>query len=197
MKYLNEFKIFESRESIEAICVKYAITNYTINQDMSIDVDDVVNLSHQNLTKLPLKFGKVNSAFYCHSNDLTSLEFCPTHVSGNFHCNENSLTSLEGCPTHVGGGFHCGYNNQTSLEFCPTNVGRGFSCNDNPIYSVVSCFIERDDRETLIELFNDVDIVRGDNIIYDRLKWFYEEIGVDFTDEILKGIEKYYFLNKR
>ncbi len=38
------------------------------------DVDDIVDLYNLGLTKLPLKFNKVNSRFYGSRNKLTSLE---------------------------------------------------------------------------------------------------------------------------
>ena len=71
----------ESKQDIDFICKKYRITNYTINEDGSIDVDGDVNLSGAKLTKLPLNFRS---------------------VSGNFNCSYNQLTSLEGSPQSVG-----------------------------------------------------------------------------------------------
>ena len=68
MKHLKRFD-----DSIESICKKYGITNYSINIDGSIDVDSDVNLSEKKLTKLPLKFNKVGGYFNCSYNKLTSL----------------------------------------------------------------------------------------------------------------------------
>ena len=42
--------------SIEEICKKYNIKNYTINPDGSIDVDGYVILSSKGIDKLPLNF---------------------------------------------------------------------------------------------------------------------------------------------
>jgi len=90
---------------------KYGITNYTIHENLVVDVDCDVNLYNNKLTALPFQFGK---------------------VTGNFHCSNNQLTSLQYCPTAVGGGFYC-YNNQlTSLQYCPTTVGGFVDCSDNP-----------------------------------------------------------------
>jgi hypothetical protein len=45
----------------------------------------------------------------------------------------------------------------------------------------------------LIELFNDTDIIQGDAVIYDRLVWFYEEIGLKIGEVLnILGIDKYY-----
>ena len=96
--------------NIEQICNECGITNYTVNPDGSVDVKGSVNLSHKNLNRLPLKFGKVSGNFYCYSNQLTKLEGCPTEVRGYFYCYSNKLTTLEGGPTEVSGGFVCSHN---------------------------------------------------------------------------------------
>ena len=86
---------------------KKRVVNYTINADLSVDVDGNVDISSKNLTSIPIQFGKVTGNFYCHNNKLTSLEYCPTHIGVDFYCDNNQLTSLEHCPTHVGGNFSC------------------------------------------------------------------------------------------
>jgi hypothetical protein len=100
---------------VAKICKKYNIRNWTLNTDGTVDVDANVYLCNE-LSKLPLKFGRVTGNFYCHNNNLTSLEGCPTEIGGDFWCYNNQLTSLEGCPREIGGSFWC-YNNQlTSLK---------------------------------------------------------------------------------
>ena len=121
---------------IEAICKKYNITNYTINEDGSIDVDGNVYLCHKNLKVLPLKFRKVSGNFKCGFNKLTSLKGSPQSVGGWFECNDNQLTSLVGCTQYIGGIFYCGYNQLTSLESAPQSVGGDFSCISNHLTSL-------------------------------------------------------------
>jgi hypothetical protein len=130
MKYLKDYKIFESHEDIHAICKKYRITNYTINPDGSIDVDGPlsVDLFDKGLTKLPLNFRNVSGDFDCRYNQLTSLEGAPSSVGGYFYCSKNKLTSLEGAPENVGDYFDCSGNKLTSLEGAPSSVGSGFYC---------------------------------------------------------------------
>ena len=98
---IKKYKLFvESLESdISKICKKYGITNWSINKDGLIDVDDDVDLRNRELTKLPLKFGRVTGYFYCFNNRLTSLEGGPSSVGGYFDCSHNQLTSLEGGPS--------------------------------------------------------------------------------------------------
>ena len=81
-----------------------------------VDVTGFVNLANKKLTRLPVKFGKVDGYFDCGNNQLTSLEGAPHAVGGNFFCNSNLVTSLEGTPHTVGGGFSCASNQLTSLE---------------------------------------------------------------------------------
>jgi len=86
---------------------KYGITNYTIHENLVVDVDCDVNLYNNKLTALPFQFGKVTGNFHCSNNQLTSLQYCPTAVGGGFYCSNNKLTSLQYCPTTVGGSFYC------------------------------------------------------------------------------------------
>ena len=130
---MKHIKLFESFEDIDSICKKYDIENYTINTDGSIDGDGDVNLSGQGFIKLPLKFGRVGGNFYCHNNQLTSLEGCPQSVGGDFYCNDNQLTTLEGSPREVGRHFNCNDNQLTTLEGAPREVGGHFNCNDNQL----------------------------------------------------------------
>jgi hypothetical protein len=83
--------------------------NYTINSDGIVDVDGKVDLCNRlgDMTKLPVKFGKVSGFFACIGNNLTTLECCPKYVGGVFYCRNNKLTTLEGCPNYVGGDFTC------------------------------------------------------------------------------------------
>ncbi|MCK9477662.1 MAG: hypothetical protein M0R46_17230 [Candidatus Muirbacterium halophilum] len=157
MKYLKKFNENINRSEIDAICGKYNITNYTINDDGSIDVDGNVDLSHEKLKVLPLKFRKVSGNFecsfnkltslkgspqtvggyfYCRDNQLTSLEGAPQSISGYFDCNSNQLTTLEGAPQRIGGNFNCSSNQLTSLEGVPQRVGKIFSCINNNLKNI-------------------------------------------------------------
>jgi hypothetical protein len=135
-KYLEFIK--ESKESIDSICQKYGIRNYTINEDGSIDVEGDVDLSDEKLTKLPLKFRYVNGDFNCSNNQLTSLDGCPKTVGRDFDCDNNQLTNLEGAPQKMGGSFYCSNNQLTSLEGAPQKVG-GFNCSNNQLTSLDGC----------------------------------------------------------
>jgi hypothetical protein len=135
MKYIKLFESFSdfpnTEEDINRICIKYLIENYTINEDMSIDVDDDVELCNERFTKFPLKFNRVFGDFNCSCNQLTTLEGGPKEVGGYFYCHMNQLKSLEGSPKEVGGNFYCFGNQLTTLEGSPYTVGGDFNCSNN------------------------------------------------------------------
>ena len=110
---------------ISLICEKYNITNYTINEDGSIDVDGDVYLWNKGLTELPLTFNKVTGYFDCDDNNLTTLKGCPRWVGGFFSCYRNRLPSLEFSPDYVGGDFYC-YNNPLTDNYSDTEIGGYF-----------------------------------------------------------------------
>ncbi len=139
MKYLKKFKLFESVEDIDAICRKYNIKNYTINEDKSIDVNENVNLYNMGLYKLPLKFRNVSGYFACASNKLTYLNGCPQSVGNSFNCGNNWLKNLKGCPEHISGDFDCSNNRLVDFEGCPKNVDGDFYCSDNKLTSLEGC----------------------------------------------------------
>jgi hypothetical protein len=94
-----------NRNKIIEICKKYNINNYTINSDLSIDVDGMVNISIRGLKKLPLVFNRVSAYFECSGNQLTTLKGSPRYVGSWFNCSSNNLTTLEGAPDYVVGKF--------------------------------------------------------------------------------------------
>ena len=112
-------------KTIHDICKKYNITNYTINDDGSIDVDGDVYLCNKGLTELPLTFNKVSGDFDCGGNNLTSLKGCPRWIGGYFWCSNNQLTSLKFSPDYIGSNFYC-YNNPLTDNLCDTEIGGYF-----------------------------------------------------------------------
>lgn len=65
---------------------KYGITNYTINDDYTIDIAGNINLTYKSLKKFP-----------------SFIQF--RIVKGNFNCSYNELISLKGAPREVGDVF--------------------------------------------------------------------------------------------
>ena len=129
-----------SKQEITEWLDEHKIQNYTINEDLTIDVDGNVNLHGWKLKTIPFQFGTVNGYFDCSCNKLTSLEHCPKTVNGYFSCSGNKLTSLKHCPKTDNGGFGCSCNQLTSLEHCPKIVNGYFYCSYNPLNSIKELF---------------------------------------------------------
>jgi hypothetical protein len=110
---------------ISLICEKYKITNYTINDDGSIDVNGNVWLYNKGLTEIPLTFNKVTGDLNCGYNRLTSLKGSPRWVGGWFSCEDNQLTSLEFSPDYIGSDFYCRKNKLTD-NYCDSEIGGSF-----------------------------------------------------------------------
>jgi hypothetical protein len=202
IKNFNLFKeSVDNISEIHRICKGYGIENYTINDDLSIDVDGDVELTNISLNEIPLNFGRVSGCFYTTCNKLKSLKFVPKYVNGDFGCSDNDLSSLYNSPQFVGGDFYCRSNNLTSLEGLPKYIIGYINCNDNkiwsfkgipdnfrgklycnlnPIYEIWKLFESPKD----IEFFNECDIVREPEtldrkpiVILERLNFFLETIG--------------------
>jgi hypothetical protein len=113
----SDSQFFTTYEETKKWLDKMSIDNYTINHDLTVDVDGIVNISAKNLTNIPVQFGTVKGNFYCSYNKLTTLYGSPKEVKGNLYCYENKLTTLEGSPKEVNGYFYCNDENQlTTLE---------------------------------------------------------------------------------
>jgi len=131
----KDFKMADM-EKLEIILEKLEIENYTINKDKSIDVHEDVDISERKLTKLPIKFNKIDGYFECSDNKLKSLKGCPKIVKGYFKCNYNKLKSLKGGPEIVEGDFSCYYNELISLEGAPKIIEGDFICFNNKLKSL-------------------------------------------------------------
>jgi len=94
---------------------EHKIKNYGINADLSINVNNNVDISFCNIEEFPsyIQFYEVKGSFDCSENRLISLRGCPKIVHGNFYCYNNRLNSLINCPEIVEGKFFCHGNLRT------------------------------------------------------------------------------------
>lgn len=121
-----------TKKQIKAFLKAKRIRNYTINDDLTIDVDDDVWLSIEE-TEIPVQFGKVDGDFNLRKcTNLTSLKGTPVKVFGNFRCSDMSLTSLVGAPDYVHENFDCSGNPIISFEGLPDVFGN-FTCHDTSV----------------------------------------------------------------
>ena len=165
---------------IHSICKKYRITDYTINADGSIDVDGNVNLSDNELTKLPLKFRNISGYFSCENNKLTSLEGGPQTVGDDFYCHSNQLTSLEGGPQSVGGDFSCFGNQLVNLNGFPEYFESEAYLSNNPVVEIYNLFR----TVKCINWLNEFDVIQGNKVIMDRLEEVYHQLNMEMPENI-------------
>lgn len=130
--------MLKTKLDIEQFLKKFNITNYSINCDMSVDVNGNVNLSHgeEKLTEIPIQFNNVFGYFTCSYQKLTSLKGSPKYVEEDFDCDYNLLTSLKYCPTIVNGAFYANNNQLITLAGDLESVNSNIFCSNNPLTSL-------------------------------------------------------------
>ena len=74
---------------------KYKIEKYTVNDDLTVDVDGSVWVSNKFISIIPIKFNLVTGYFLCSMNKAKNLEFCPKYVGDSFYCQNNPLKSIK------------------------------------------------------------------------------------------------------
>jgi hypothetical protein len=130
MKTLKEYIVNENnffknlgigiRPQIEKWLKENDIKNYTINDDLTINVKGDVNLLFYRNNEFPeyIQFGEVTGDFIVSGSSLVSLRGCPITIGGFFGCFSCSkLKSLKESPQKVGGSFYCNNCEKlTSLE---------------------------------------------------------------------------------
>ena len=106
------------------------IRNYSINDDMSIDVNGEVDLRARWIQELNRNI----QGWKDQGNLPEYIQF--RDVFGDFHCQQCGFTLLKGCPIYVEGSFYASSNNLESFEYCPKHVMGDFYCYDNIGYKL-------------------------------------------------------------
>lgn len=112
-----------NKDEIKAWLDKYGIGNYTINEDLTVDVDGNVDLFKKKLYKIPIQFNEVKGYFNCACNQLKSLKGSPKIINDYFSCNTNKLISLKFGPNIIKGDIICYKNELLSLDYLPIIYG--------------------------------------------------------------------------
>jgi hypothetical protein len=158
-------------------------------------VDGHFTCINNKLTSLRGVPQSIGGDFWCRYNQLTSLRGAPQIVIGSFLCEDNQITSLDGAPQSIGGNFYCDVNQITSLKGLEFKSFNYIDLESNPIYTIVKNWINKGNREDLIEYFVDMDIIQeGEDkpkLIMMRLEAFYEDIGLEM-DIDWEEVKKYY-----
>jgi hypothetical protein len=140
-----------NKRDIKKICRKYGIENYTINDDLSIDVNESVHLNNKDLTKLPLKFNKIMGSFYCDGNKLQTLKGSPVYIDGYFDCGNNKLSDLKYGPNYVGGYYRCNFNPIKNYDYFPDYLGNDFVYHNDELNIAYKQYLINKNRSKLLK----------------------------------------------
>ena len=132
----NKEDLLKNKDDIKAWLEQYDIEKYTINEDMTVDVDQDIILTNRNITNIMVQFGKINGFFLCNKTGLLSLIGCAHTILGDFDCSDNLLRSLIGGPKYVGRNFNCSDTYLKSLEGCPIIINGNFYCEQNQLITL-------------------------------------------------------------
>lgn len=137
------FENFNQYNQVIKWLVEMNINKYTINGDLSVDVNQSVLLGSIKLIEIPIQFGIVNGDFFIDNNELVSFKGFPKKVTGYLDCSHNKITNMVGSPTSIGGFFNCYDNNITSLKGGPIEIEGGLNIYNNPLPEIILNFEDK------------------------------------------------------
>lgn len=126
---MDNDKVDQIKQALEKLNIK----KYKINTDYTVDVNDNVDISQMYLSRIPVKFRKIEGDFDCSYNSLTNLINAPKEVYGFFDCSLNTIYTLVGGPEIVKGGYYCSDNKLSDLEGFPKKVYVVFDAERNEL----------------------------------------------------------------
>jgi hypothetical protein len=125
------------REYLDQYLKKMKISNYTINDDLSVDVDGDVSISGQLFKKIPCKFGQVTGSFSWIGGQLTVADNLPDRVDGDLDISHNEIASITKLP-EITGSIRLNGNLIASWEgVLPDSVEGDLHIQDNPATDIV------------------------------------------------------------
>ena len=136
--------MLEGKVKIKKWLEEFEISQYTINDNLTVDVNDHVDISYCDLKKIPIQFGVINGSFNCSHNKLTTLKGAPQDLV-NMYCEKNRLTNLEGAPAKIHNTLDVSDNEITSLTGVSKEIGHCLSINKNKLSTLVelsNCMLE-------------------------------------------------------
>jgi hypothetical protein len=126
----------ETKEQIEEFLEKSSIFNYKINDDLSVDVIQNVNIIWENIKLIPIKFKSIQGKVILSGNKLQSLEGLPEEIFGTLDISNNQLRTLKGCPRIIHGDFDVSDCFLKSLEFGPEKVFGDYIAERNELINI-------------------------------------------------------------
>ena len=130
-----------NKADVENRCLFYDIQNYSINDDLTIDIHGDFDHSGDGVVDVFfVKFNKVEGSFDVSGNYLKTLEgWFPKEVGEFIEVSKNNLTDLKGSPKISNGSFYCQDNELTTLKGCPEEIRGTFDVSYNELESFEHC----------------------------------------------------------
>lgn len=104
------------KDVIRKQLLNYSITQFIINDDLTVDVSGDVWLDAKNFYRIPFNFNKVHGNFRCSHNDLRTLAGIPKWIGGGLALNNNKLEELDYFPEYVNGPINLQDNKISHLD---------------------------------------------------------------------------------
>jgi hypothetical protein len=158
---------------------------YSVNKKGEVDIKKSVIIN--NCKEIPINFGTIYGDFKCYNSNLDKLEYLPKEVINTCilcYNNLKSFNNLPKCKSIIVDG-----NDIKSFEGFNMNIK---SFKGNPVYRIFKKF---NDVEK-IDLLNDFDAIRDNEIILDRFQEFLLFLGKPKIDKHQYRLFKQYKIIK-
>lgn len=110
------------KEEINKLLKYYKVKRYTINEDLSVDVNGNVDLSDNELDCLPIVFNTVSGNFIANRNNLKSFDGFPKKLGGSLSVSNNNISSFKNAPEVINGNFSCMNNKIIDFKDFPSEI---------------------------------------------------------------------------
>lgn len=93
----------KNKREVELWLLLNKVNKYVVNDDLSVEVFDSVNLGKLSLEELPIKFTTIHGNFVVENNSLTNYKNFPDLVNGHLNMFGNKIKTIDGFNTIVKG----------------------------------------------------------------------------------------------
>lgn len=126
-------------------CEFYKFEDYEVNEDLTITTFNraYVDLSEQELDKLPFSFYHIDGTINLSENNLVDMKGFPLSCGENVFCPDNQISNIEDCTKEIGGNLVLDNNRITSLIPIKDVIFSGYrsllGVNNNLLISLEGC----------------------------------------------------------
>jgi Leucine-rich repeat (LRR) protein len=129
----------KTKSELEVRLKEMMVKDYSINTDLSVDLNENFSIVDAPMEILPFKINKIDGQFKVSGTHINSLENFPKKIDGDFTLLNNfELHSLEGFPQEIKGEVNLYFNGLRSLKGMPQTLPNvtDFDCSHNQLTSL-------------------------------------------------------------